>query len=92
MLKKAVKIIEQIQWSHCGAECAACGAPYSSTAENSGHEYWCPIVLLFDELGIPKSRLQREEEPIPEMTGPPITIQAADEILRRMYKDAKSKL
>ena len=86
MIDRAIQIIEDTQWSHCGAECAACGASYNSTDEHGGHLYDCPIVALFDDLGIPATRLHRKEEPMPEMTGPPVTLKQTDDLLRKLYR------
>lgn len=89
LLDKAIQLIEQIQWSHCGQECAACGGSPSNYGVNGGHEDDCPIVLFFEELGLPKSRLYRPEEPEREYTGPPLTLEEVDTILKAYTKKLK---
>jgi len=56
---------------------------------NGGHEDDCPIVLFFEELGLPKSRLYRPEEPEREYTGPPLTLEEVDTILKAYTKKLK---
>ena len=81
-LAKAIDIIRQNQWSHCGSECVICGAsPYM------GHHDNCPITKLWESLGLDKDelRVRHDDSTVRERTGPPIDIKEIDRILKDLY-------
>jgi len=85
---RAVEIIKEIQWSHCGVECAACGGQYSGKPdERYGHKKDCPIVVLFEELGLPTTCLSRVEKS--KAFHKALTVEQADEALKDFYKDGE---